>query len=411
MRILFLANRIPFPPYRGDKLKIYNLAKELHQRHTLKLVTFYEKPEEQAYRMDLLRFFETVDLVYLGRIKSYFQVAKGLLLNKLPLQVNFFRNREMEEAVANLIYTFRPDVIHVQHLRMAQFIPSHYRNKAILDLPDAISMYYQRVRSFTQNPILKWIYNLEILRLKEYENSVLSKFSKVLCCSQEDLNYLKNIHPFPRYAVLENGVDVELYSPHKHDHFSELAPSNSVKVENKEQIILFTGNMNYAPNVDAVVYFAQEIFPQILSNWPDAIFEIAGQSPVKKVLLLAQQPNIRVTGFLPSLKEAYAKADLVVAPLRFGAGTQNKVLEALSMEIPVVCTPIGFFGLGLKNGGGIWCETESEAFASRIETILIDIENHQKLARIAALDVRKRFNWRTIAKKLETYCTELQNEE
>lgn len=411
MRILFLANRIPYPPHRGDKLKIYNLARQLYQRHELKLVTFYEKPQEYPYKMELLRFFTTVDLIYLNKLKSYFQIVFGLLFNKLPLQVNLFRNRKMDKMVADLIYTFRPDFIHVQHLRMAQFIPLHYRNKAILDLPDAISMYYERIEAFTQNPILKWVYKLEKQRLKKYEHLILSKFSRVLCCSQEDLNYLKGLHPFPRYAVLENGVDLESFTPDVHNSKPVHSFYKSAETELSEQILLFTGNMNYAPNVDAVVYFSEEIFPNIISEWPHIIFEISGQSPVKKVQNLAQHPNIRVTGFLPSLKNAYAKADIVVAPLRFGAGTQNKVLEALSMERPVVCTPIGFFGLGLENGEGIWCETNSLAFANRINQILSNSEPHLNLAKAASVKVRNRFNWDTVAKKLESYFTELQEEE
>jgi len=333
-----------------------------------------------------------------------------LFFNKLPLQVNFFQNKRMQETVADLIYTFRPDVIHVQHLRMAQFIPSHYRNKAILDLPDAISMYYDRILKFTHNPIINWIYKIETTRLKDYESYILNKFTKVLCCSQEDINYLKRLHPFPKYALLENGVDTENYTPFTEDITLEARYTQSEAFEKTEKIILFTGNMNYAPNVDAVVYFSQEIFPKIISIWPNAIFEIAGQSPVKKVLLLAQNPNIRVTGFLPSLKEAYAKADVVVAPIRFGAGTQNKVLEALSMEIPVVCTPIGFLGLGLENGQGIWCETKSHEFINRIDLILSEPEKHKELARTAGIQIRNRFSWKSIAKKLETYCFELLNQ-
>ena len=408
MRILFIANRIPYPPYRGDKLKIFNLAQQLHQRHELKLVTFYEKADELPYKMDLLRLFETVDLVYLNKFRAYWNVVQGLLFNKLPLQISFFKSRSMVETVADVIYGFRPDAIHVQHLRMAQFIPSNYRNKAILDLPDAISMYYERIAEFSHNPFYKWVYKLEENRLKEYESLILSKFQKVLCCSQEDLNYLKKEHPFPKYGVLENGVDVKNFTPDNDtvDLNQDLEPSANVA----EKIILFTGNMNYAPNVDAVIYFAQKILPRILEKWPQAIFEIAGQNPVNVVQKLDEHPNIRVTGFLPSLREAYAKADVVVAPLRFGAGTQNKVLEALSMQKPVVCSTIGFFGLSLENGAGIWCETNIEGFSKRILEIFSDPEYHGNLARISGKIVRDRFNWQTISKKLESYCLDLQNE-
>jgi glycosyltransferase involved in cell wall biosynthesis len=125
-------------------------------------------------------------------------------------------------------------------------------------------------------------------------------------------------------------------------------------------------------------------------------------------LALANRHGISVTGFIPNLADAYASATLVVAPLRFGAGTQNKVLEALSMNIPVICTPIGFHGIGLTHGEGIWCEHDTSNFIIRIHQILSETQKHKDLAAEAGEKIRTRFNWNTIAKQLEYYCLELK---
>ena len=203
------------------------------------------------------------------------------------------------------------------------------------------------------------------------------------------------MHPTIKVGILENGVDVQTYAPRSTEN------NGPVK-------LLFTGNMTYAPNVDAVQYFADEIFPSIQAKFPEVVFEIAGQKPIPQVTALAKRPGISVTGFIPNLADAYASATVVVAPLRFGAGTQNKVLEALSMNIPVICTPIGFHGIELTHGEGIWCEHDTSNFIFRIHQILSETQKHKDLASEAGEKIRTRFNWHSIAKQLEVYFSEIQ---
>jgi glycosyltransferase involved in cell wall biosynthesis len=166
--------------------------------------------------------------------------------------------------------------------------------------------------------------------------------------------------------------------------------------------------MDYAPNVDAVQYFADEIFPKIQAQFPEVIFEIAGGRPIPAVLALNSRSGIRVTGFIPNLADAYASATIVVAPLRFGAGTQNKVLEALSMDIPVVCTPIGFHGIGLGQGEGIWCERSTDDIIERILKLLAEPEKHKLMASDGGKSIRQRFNWQTISQQLINYFQDIQ---
>ncbi len=151
-------------------------------------------------------------------------------------------------------------------------------------------------------------------------------------------------HGVQAIQVLPNGVDTTKFKPLNHDY-------------NDAGTLLFTGNMDYAPNVDAVLYFTTDIWPLIRQKHPDVKFIIAGQRPIDKVLDLQNIPGITVTGFIPELQEMYNAASVVVAPLRFGAGTQNKVLEAMAMGIPVVCSNIGFEGLGIADGEGAFMWT------------------------------------------------------
>jgi glycosyltransferase involved in cell wall biosynthesis len=189
--------------------------------------------------------------------------------------------------------------------------------------------------------------------------------------------------------VLPNGVDLDTFQSIRTDYSGN-------------DTILFTGNMDYAPNVDAVIYFKQSILPLITSVSSDVRFVIAGQRPTKEVLELADENTI-VTGFVASMASMYEQASVVVSPLRFGAGTQNKVLEAMAMGLPVVCSNIGFEGLDIANGSGIFCETEPQPFADRVLALL----QHETLRRTtgvqAAKQIRQRFDWERVALLLENY--------
>jgi sugar transferase (PEP-CTERM/EpsH1 system associated) len=394
MKLIFVANRIPYPPFRGDKLKIYNLARCLSPNHELHLVTFYETESELQYETALNAVFKSVTLIRLSKWRCLVQTALTLFLPYTPFQVGYFRSKIFRKTLLKRLDQIQPDGIHVQHLRMAQQIPKEYRRMALLDLPDAISMYYERRKNHSRSPLQKLAFAWETHRLKRYEHKVLTEFPRVLCCSQEDALHLHNLHPKTQISILENGVDTETF-----------APRNSPQTPIKK--LLFTGNMNFAPNVDAVEYFAQDIFPAIRAKFPEVVFEIAGGKPLPQVQSLAQIPGVVVSGFIPNLADAYATATLVVAPLRFGAGTQNKVLEALSMDIPVVCSTIGFHGLGLKHGEGIWCEKSTEDFITRIEHALTQPQSYKQSAIEAGKTISSRFNWQSIAKQLVHYFLEI----
>jgi sugar transferase (PEP-CTERM/EpsH1 system associated) len=395
MKLVFVANRIPYPPFRGDKLKIFNLALRLAPEHELHLITFFETKKELDYEVELLKVFTTVTLIPLKKWQCLLNTVLALFIPGKPLQVGYFDSRKFKNTVKQSLDKIQPQAIHVQHLRMAQQIPSEFRPLALLDLPDAISLYYQRRANHVTSPLLKLAFSFETNRLKKYEHRILPQFPKVLCCSAEDGKHLQELHPTIKIGILENGVDVQTYAPRSTENHGPIK-------------LLFTGNMIYAPNVDAVQYFADEIFPSIQEKFPEVVFEIAGQKPTPQVLALAQRDGISVTGFIPNLADAYASATLVVAPLRFGAGTQNKVLEALSMNIPVICSPIGFHGIGLTHGEGIWCEQDTSNFILRIKQILSDTQTHKDLATEAGEKIRTSFNWNTIAKQLELYCLEVQ---
>lgn len=391
MKILFVANRVPYPPFRGDKLKIYNLARQLKPDHELHLITIAETQEDLNYSIELEEVFHKVTVMYLPKWKSFMNTFSALF-STVPFQVAYFRFPEFAERLKGMLGEENFDAIHVQHLRMSGFFADLDRNKVILDLPDAFSLYWQRRSDNAQNIWMRKFAAGEYKRLLKYEKEVLPLFDLNLVCSTEDRKYLTELTG-AHIELLPNGVDTDQFRSR---------PDIAVVPER----ILFTGNMDYEPNIDAVEYFVRDIFPEVLKTHPTAKFIIAGQRPVKRVLNLASE-NVEVTGFVEDICAEYAKATVVVAPLRFGAGTQNKVLEAMAVGSPVICTEVGFKGLGIESGQGALQAKSREDFIRELLHILENREYRHRISFAGRNIIQSGFGWKGIADKLVAYMEKM----
>ncbi|MFA6059996.1 MAG: glycosyltransferase [Taibaiella sp.] len=390
MKLLFTANRFPYPPYRGDKLKIFHLTKRLSRKHELHLVTFLQDKTDLQYLPELQKIFKEIHVIPLSKPHSYLNSLLAFF-HKEPFQVRYFHSSKMERKLQELHAQHHYDAVHVQHLRMAQYWSETKDVPRILDLPDAYSLYWKR-RIETSEGLLKIFARIEQKRVFDYER-ILQEYNLSLVCSREDQSYLQQERHINNVHLLPNGVDLSTFTSDQHNY-------------SLDRTILFTGNMDYAPNVDAVIYFVTEIFPLIKQQVPDAVFIIAGQRPVKKVLELASG-DIKVTGFVKDLSTMYASASIVVAPLRFGAGTQNKVLEAMAMGVPVVSRNIGFSGLNITSGEGVILAMETEVFAEQCIALLQSDALRQRVGEAGKEVIRTQFDWDVIAQKLEDYFLQI----
>ncbi len=273
MKLLFLANRTPYPPYRGDKLKIYHLAKRLAAKgHELHLLTFAQSAEDFAARGKLQEIFKEVHLVSLPYWKSALHCLSATWDSK-PVQVLYFQDAAMRRKLKEVLAAHRYDAVHVQHLRMAPYLVSESNIPRILDLPDAFSLYWQRRKKVDRGFLQKAFEREEGKRVLRYE-PVMKQYDLALTCSQEDLDYLQQTHGATNLRLLPNGVDLDTFFSRNHDY-------------GHNQTLLFTGNMDYAPNVDAVQYFVAEILSLIRQSHPQVRFVIAGQRPLETVRALA----------------------------------------------------------------------------------------------------------------------------
>jgi sugar transferase (PEP-CTERM/EpsH1 system associated) len=391
LNILFIANRFPYPPYRGDKLKIFNLSKRLSKKHNLFLLTFIQEKKDYAYIDELKKYFSKVEVVYLPKYLSALKCAVKILSSK-PFQIVYFESKRFKKLVNSFVENNKIDVIHTQHLRMAQYSVSVTNIKRILDLPDAYSLYWARRANLKRNIFQKAFDKIEFKKVLNYED-IITKFDMNLVCSQEDKDFLVQSHNIKTIEILPNGVDLDAFAAKDHDY-------------SIDDSIIFTGNMDYTPNVDAVCYFVKDIFPLILKEIPKAKFYIVGQRPVNKVLALNSE-NVIIKGFVENLTDEYNKAAVAVSPVRIGAGTLNKVLEPMALGIPTVCTQVGFKGLGVKSGEGVVLSNSADEFAEETIKLLKNKELREKVGIKGKEIIRYNFSWEGISELLEKYCCNL----
>ncbi|HLS71210.1 MAG TPA: glycosyltransferase [Chitinophagaceae bacterium] len=394
MKLLFHANRFPYPPYRGDKLKIYNLSKHLSKKHELHLITFLENEEDIKYLPELEKIFTSIHLVQLPPKKAILNTLRTSYKRGIPFQIGYFFMEEMQNKIQEILTIHKFDAVHIQHIRLAPYWKNIKDIPRILDLPDAFSLYWKRRRK--NSKFIKKAFNsIEYNRLRNYEK-VIKDFDLALVCSKEDLDYLKLEHNLDNLQLLPNGVNTNVFPLETHDY-------------SINHNILFTGNMDYEPNIDAVTYFTSNIWPILKKEFPKLKFIIAGQRPNKKILELAKLKDVKVTGFVKDIANEYRNASILVAPLRYGAGTQNKVLEAMAMGVPVVSHKIGFEGLEIHQGQGVWMEADKESFINKCKELILSEELRSRTGRAGQTVIKERYNWEKISKKLEFYFKEIQN--
>jgi len=391
MRILFLTSRIPYPPHRGDKLKIWNLMKQLAPRHEIFLLTFVQSKEEERFIAPLKEVCKDVQTVHLPLWRSLWNCTAALFGGE-PFQVAYYRSSAMERSLRQTIDRFQPDVLHTHLIRMAHYTAEERDLPRVLDMTDAVSLYLSRFRDAQSNPFKKWALGLELKRMQEYE-PIIARFDRALVCSETDREFLQRRGSGFKLDLLRNGVDLDAFSING-------------ETESDPYRIIFSGNMSYYPNIDGAKFLVHEIFPLVKRSVQQARLYIVGQKPPAQVASLASA-DVTVTGFVPDIRTEYLKSALAVSPIRFGAGTLNKVLEPSALGIPVVSTSIGWEGLGLEKDKEILVANDARGIADAIIRLLKDSTLRQSMGQQAARKVRATSGWESIARGLETIYTQL----
>lgn len=387
MNILILTPRIPYPPYRGDKLKIFNLGKQLLKNNSVTIITFLRSKKQLKEIDELKRQKFKVIFVKISILDSLINVIKSIFTN-LPFQVAWYRSKVMKSKVNELLNSGSYDVCYFHLIRTAQYIPEQKSSNLILkviDFTDAVSLYLNRFHTIEKNPFKKLFLGIEKSKIEKYE-SIANKFDVVFTCSEVDREHLKKQGVTARIKIIRNGVDTQQFTTHK--------------AEYDKNRIIFTGNMPYYANYDAAIYFVKEIFPLVQREVPEAKFYVVGQNPPIKVRSLANQ-SIIVTGFVKNIKEEYLKSAVNVAPMRFGAGTLNKIIESLVLGVPVIATPIAIEGFPEELKRVINVASSQREFADQVINFLKAPELRRQFMELDKSIIKEMLSWENIVEQFE----------
>lgn len=381
MKILVVLSRIPFPLEKGDKLRAYYQIRELSKWHDLYLVALYSHAVPSEAMRELTPFCREVHFLRQHPVRSALNMA-GAFLSGLPVQCGYFYSQRNHKEIDKIIQEVQPDRIYCQLFRMAEYV-RNYRIPKVLDYQDAFSMGMSR-RARKAIPLFRSFFRMEGRRIARYETDIFDDFEGKTIITALDKELIQ--HPMKEeIVVVPNGVDFAKFS---HDEVP------------KTHDLIFSGNMNYPPNVDAAVYLAKEILPELRKRHPEVKLMLAGADPAKKVRAL-QSDYVTVTGWVPSMTDCYAQSCVFIAPMRMGTGLQNKLLEAMSMKLPCVTSPLAAKPLdpAAQEGAIVACGTTLQ-YVETLDRLLTDSAYYQQLAEHGHRFVHEHYDWTNATRKL-----------
>lgn len=369
IRVLYTIHRCPYPPNKGDRIRSFNIIKYLSKRYDVKIIYPCFSRYDYKKKENLLKYCSYVECIKGSKIRSVLNCLLGLFYDK-PLTHSYFKSRKIEESIKKIDF----DVALVDCSSMAQF----FVDKDIPKIIDFIDIDSEKWKSYAERSrsIKYYIYRREYYKLKKFEEEIVKKFDSCIVVSEGEKSLIKK----DNVSVIKNGIDFDYFNNKKYPHIYD------------NEYIIFSGAMNYFPNIDGVIYFCKTIFPIIKNEIKNIKFVIAGMEPHRKVKRLESE-DIIVTGFVRDIRAFISNASVCVVPLRIARGIQNKILEAMAMGVPVVSTSMANNGINAINGKEIFTTDDPEEFARLIIELINNKTLREQIVENAHLFVKQHFDW------------------
>jgi len=373
LKVLIIAPRFPFPLEKGDKLRLYHQIRNLHESMDLVLTAVSDVKVEQGHYDELSKFVRKIYVFPINKWGIIFE-SFGRFFSGMPFQVQYFYRKRIHNSIRSVLSEEKPDIVYCQLARSAEYARD-FSGKKVLDYMDAFS-YGMGKRIEGSNFLLKRFYKLEQKRMERYEKEIFKDFNAHTIISDQDKFRIfqgKN----NAIQIIPNGVDTGYFTP------------QNIK---KKYDICFVGNMGYRPNVDAAEFLCTRIVPQLLKIKPDLKVLIAGVRPHPRIISL-QNEFITVSGWMEDIREAYGSSTVFVAPIFTGIGQQNKVLEAMSMEMPCVCTTSVNLPIGGQHGKEVLVAEDTDDFVRHISFLFNDPAAAREIGENSRIFVQKQYSW------------------
>lgn len=398
LKLLLLTPQLPYPPHQGTTLRNFNLLKQLAARHTIDLLSL---GDPSALEDSPLREYCGEIELAAPPVRSPVKRAVETFVEPLPDMARRLYSEALTEKLAARLRTRAYDVVQIEGIEMAhpwqaaRAMAPAARPVVVFDDHNA-EWTLQKTAYETDRRIPRRLHGalyswMQWHKLEQFERAVCLAADAVVAVSQEDAAALAAVDPRIQPTLIPNGVDVDYYVPSEEVCAKPLA----------ELSVVFTGKMDYRPNVDAALWFASEVLPRLRGIIPLAHVTFVGQKPAPDLLALRGRPGIEVTGFVPDTRPYIADAAVFAVPLRMGSGTRLKVLEAMAMGKAIVSTSFGVAGLECENGREVVIADRPDEFAAAIAALIRDRGRARELgAHARALAVQK-YDWRQLVPRFE----------
>jgi sugar transferase (PEP-CTERM/EpsH1 system associated) len=395
MKILIIAQRCPYPPNKGEKIRTYHQLKFFNEcGHDVILASPYEHDSEQIHFNELKKHhcFEVLSEKLPAKP---IRLVSGVLKNK-ALSISNFYSAKLQSKIDDVLASQKVDVIFCSASSVSEYI---FHSKAyakltsppalIMDFMDADSDKWAQYQKSHQWPLSE-VYGRESRLIADIESKIVKKFDHCLLITQAEVDLFQSIHGnVKNLSAIENGLDTTMFYP----------PANTRQTTNP--YFLFAGVMDYAPNIDAVMWFIDSVWPAVKKQWPNAKFCIAGMDPTDKIKKLELNEGIEVTGFVDDIKPYFDKANIFIAPFRIARGVQNKVLQAFACGLPVIASSMGAEGIRCSVEQDILLADTPEQFINRIEQLTNNQECYSYISNNALKNITNNYSWESILQPLE----------
>lgn len=382
---------MPYPPNKGDKIRSYHLLKHLSQHFNIHLGTFIDDPDDWQHIETINRMCMDTHFARLQPLSAKLRSLQALPTGR-PMTIDYYRDAGMQAWVRKVIKTFPISRVVVFSSAMAQYAQAIGSARRIIDFVDVDSDKWSQYAKKKSWP-LNWIYQRESKTLLQYERQIAADFDASMFVSHAEAALFRQHAPesAEKIGFFNNGVDIDFFSPNR-----QYKPPYA----STETAIVFTGAMDYWPNVDAVQWFCENALHAIRRRVPRAVFYIVGARPTEQVKSLARMAGVRVTGTVPDIRPYIAHACVVVAPLRIARGIQNKVLEAMAMGKPVVASEAALEGIDADPGQEILLAENEQQFISMTCAQLS--APHLEIGRAARAKIVARYGWSSNLAKFDS---------
>lgn len=383
MKILFVTYDIPYPLDAGGKIRAYHLIKQLAKKHEITLFTYYRNNEQLDYLAELKKFCANVHAFKRMRVFSAEHIVTAVTHPTLTTHIAHYYHPGLKKELEKELSTGNYQVLHLESFYTSHLL-GNYPVKQVLGTENIEWQVY--LKHAQQQPFyLKVPLQLETLRTKYYEQKTWQKADAIMAVSGSDANKIKK-HTDKQVYIVPNGVDVNYF---------KFKPRKKISIS---PTLLFVGNFAYIQNQDAARYLIRNIFPLIKKKIPKAKLLLVGRSIPDSIASLSSN-NISVRDNIEDIREAYSAADILVAPLRIGSGTQFKILEAMATGLPVVTTSTGAEGLDARHQKDLMIINSAEKIAAIATELIVESKKRHKIITNARKLIEEKYDWNLIGKE------------